>query len=389
MRATPTTATGVERFAAAYPAFAGNGASHDPAWLQTIRADAIATFQRTGFPTSRQESWRFTNVAPIERTAFEPARAVDVDATTIESLAFGDDAWYRLVFVNGAHVPSLSSAGDVPNGVRLGSIREILESDPTLMEAHLAKYAGIEKHPFAALNTAFLADGAFLYVPDGVSIERPIELMFLTITSDAPTVSYPRTLVVLGAQASATVIENYLGRTEDPYFTNAVTEYVLGPNAHLESSRLQREGGSAYHVATTRVHQARDAQLASTVVAFGGVLSRHDITAVLDGEGAHASLNGLYVLDGSQHTDHHTVVDHAKPHCTSHELFNGILDDRARSVFTGTLQVRPHAQKTDAKQTNNNMLLSDTARANSQTVRSLRNRGMRPPTSGWRRSGMT
>ncbi len=358
------------RYLAAFRAFAGNGAAGAPPWLKEIREGAIARFAELGFPTMKQEEWRFTSVAPIAETPFERPR--DVVAVADPALAalglLGEGP--RAVFVDGRYAPALSSVAGLAPGVLVTGLGAALETGAAgeLARRHLTRYARWQQSPFAALNTAFLSDGALVYVPPGVALEAPLELVFLSTAGGGagPTVSHPRTLVIVERDARAAVVETYAGVTDDAYWTNAVTEVVVGEGARVELYRVQREGARAYHIGTTHSHQGRDAFLGLHVVTLGGRLARHDITTVLGGAGAELILNGLYVLDGAQHADHHTVIDHAQPHCTSHEFFNGVLDDRAHGVFNGRIVVQPGAQRTDSKQTNNNLLLSTEARADSQ-----------------------
>ena len=363
----------VERLVEAYRAFATNGASGAPAWLKELRDGGIARFGELGFPTTKQEAWRFTSVAPLIETAFELAhptsRIPDLDA--IAPFLVGDGP--RLVFVNGSFIRSLSTP--LSDGVRLDGLAQGLVDAPDLVRQHLGKYAAFADRPFAALNTAFVHDGAFVHVPAQVTIEEPIQLLFLATPppgagskGGAPLVSHPRNLIVIEREARAAVLETYaaLGGGEGVYWTNAVTEVVVGDGARVDCYRVQRESDRAYHVAVTDVHQGRDTTVNVHVVSFGGALARHDLRGTLAGPGGYLILNGLYVLAGEQHADHHTAIDHAAPHCESHEYFNGVLDGRSRGVFNGRIIVRPGAQKTDSKQTNNNLLLSGEAHADSQ-----------------------
>jgi len=364
-----------EHYVRDFQAFASNGAAGAPAWLREIREGAIARFTELGFPTMKQEAWRFTSVAPIAQTHFTlPASRVpplairDVDALSVSGTGGGP----RIVFVDGRYAPELSSLAGLPQGVEATSLAEATRSGPggELARRHLARYAPWQDSAFAALNTAFLADGAFVHVAPDTVLAQPLEVLFLatsgTAGTDGPTVSHPRSLFVVERGAQAVLIESYAAIGEGLYWTNAVTETVVGEGARVELYRVQREGRSAYHVATTQSRQERDSYLAFHALTLGGSLARHDITTVLDGTGAELILNGLYVLGGSQHADHHTVIDHAQPHCASHEFFNGVLAQRAHGVFNGRIIVRPGAQRTDSKQTNNNLLLSTEARADSQ-----------------------
>jgi Fe-S cluster assembly protein SufD len=368
---------GAERYVADFRTFAGNGAAGAPSWLRELREAGIVRFAELGFPTMKQEEWRFTSVAPIADTPFtrphaslapRTALAPPPSAASVDALALG--AGPRVVFVDGRYVPGLSAAA-LPAGVRAGSLAAAIADGAAgeLAREHLAHKAHWRDSAFTALNTAFLADGGFVHVPAGVALPAPLEVLYLASGRAAPagpTVTHPRSLIVLDAGAEAVVIETYAALADAVYWTNAVTEVVVGDGARVELYRVQREGGRGYQVATTHTQQGRDSTLGLHVVTLGAALARHDIRTVLAGTGAELILNGLYLLSGSQHADHHTVIDHAQPHCASHEFFNGVLAERAHGVFTGRIIVRPGAQRTDSKQTNNNLLLSADARADSQ-----------------------
>ncbi|MGH7528879.1 MAG: Fe-S cluster assembly protein SufD [Gemmatimonadales bacterium] len=364
----------VERYVAAHQAFVGNGAGRAPAWLNDLRAGGIERFADLGFPNMKQEAWRFTSVAPIAESDFELAAALpDTRHPTpvnLEPLLLGAAAPHRLVFVNGYYSPALSRVGAdaLPPGVRVDSLARVVAADPDLVQQHLGKYADYAERPFAALNTAFVRDGAFVYVPPRATIEEPIQLLFLSLPAPngAQVVAHPRNLVVVGREARASIVETYAALGAGIYWTNAVTEIVAGDGARADCYRVQREAPGSFHIAATACRQQRDSTVNLHTIAFGAGLSRHDIGGVLAGPGGSLILNGLYLLAGTQHGDHHTTIDHAAPHCESHEYFNGVLDGRARGVFTGRIIVRPGAQKTDSKQTNNNLLLSSDAHADSQ-----------------------
>ena len=362
----------VERLVGSYQAWAANGASGVPAWLKALREGGIRRFVDLGFPNMKQEAWRFTSVAPIAERRFvlAPAlRSLLPAPSDIERLCVG--AGPRVVFVDGRHAPSLSTPADLGRGVRAASLATALRTDAgsELARAHLARHARWRESAFAALNTAFLADGAFVHVPANTTLESPLEVVFLSTGragSDGPIVSHPRSLIVVERGARAAVVETYAALSDGVYWSNAVTEVVVGEGASAELYRVQQEGPNSFQVGTTHSRQERDSYLGLHVVTLGAALARHDINAVLDGPGAELILNGLYLLGGAQHADHHTVIDHAQPHCASHEFFNGVLAERAHGVFNGRIIVRPGAQRTDSKQTNNNLLLSTEARADSQ-----------------------
>jgi Fe-S cluster assembly protein SufD len=358
----------VERYQDAYRALATNGGARAPAWLKQLREAGITRFGALGFPTTKQEAWRFTSVARIADTPFELAGTPDLQHVTlaqIDGLSLGTGP--RLVFVNGQYSRMLSHVAGLPTAARIESVAAALTRDAGALERHLGKYAAFEDRPFAALNTAFARDGAFVYVPERTVLEQPIQLLFLSLPDKrVPLVCHPRNLVVVEREARATVVETYASLGDAPYWTNAVTEVVAGDGARVDCYRVQRESERAYHIAITETNQGRDSTVNVHAVAFGGALARHDLRGTLTGPGGHLILNGLYLLAGEQHADHHTAIDHAAPHCESHEYFNGVLDDRSRGVFNGRIVVRPGAQKTDSKQTNNNLLLSAEAHADSQ-----------------------
>ena len=363
---------GVAEYVAAHGAFAGNGAAKAPEWLKDLRQEGIGRFSTLGFPTTKQEAWRFTSVAPLIESRFELAQPVrdarSPSRAAIDALLLGDTVAHRLVFLNGHFAPSLSRVGGLPVGVQITNLAAAVRSDPELTRRHLGKYVEFADRPFAALNTAFVQDGAFVHVPSNVTVDEPVQVLFLTAAGGKRIVTHPRSLIIVDRGARVTLVETYAAVPGEAgtYWTNAITEVAVADGGRAECYRVQREAPGAYHVAATATHQGRDSTVNVHTVAFGAVLARHDISGVLAGSGGALILNGLYLLSGAQHTDHHTTIDHAAPHCESHEYFNGVLDERSRGVFTGRIIVRPGAQKTDSKQTNNNLLLSTDAHADSQ-----------------------
>ena len=265
-----------------------------------------------------------------------------------------------MVFENGRFSRELSSS-TFPDGVFVGSLAEALVDRPDLIEPHLGRHADIE-HPFVALNSAHIRDGAFIYVPEGIVLEQPLHALFLSTSLEGQaTVSYPRNLFVAGKSSQLTVIESYAGFGNDQYFSCPVTEIVGSANSVIDHYRLGQESIGAFHIASQKVHLGRDANFFTHSVNHGGALVRNDIQARLDAEGIHCTLNGLYMARGTQHVDHQMRVDHVKPNCHSYELFKGILEGRSRAVFNGRIYVHQDAQKTDAKQSNRNLLLSGEA----------------------------
>lgn len=342
-------------------------AGRDPAWMHRLRADAFARFRELGFPTPQDEEWRYTDVAPIARTAFRPAPATSTGAAAaLTQLAFPESAAGTIVFVNGRFSRELSPVRALPDGVIAGSLALAMRELSSQVEPHLARHAAYGRHAFAALNTALLEDGAFVYLPRGRALDIPIHIVHLTVPGPDAVVTHPRTLIVADRGAEATVVETYAGTAEGTWLTNAVTELVASENASVRHWRIQRESDQAFHTGTLQVALARHARVHSLNFAFGGALARTDINAVLGAEGAEVHLNGLYLATGDQLVDNHTLIDHARPHCASREIYKGILAGRARGVFNGKVYVRPDAQKTDGKQTNKNLLLSKEALVNTK-----------------------
>jgi Fe-S cluster assembly protein SufD len=349
--------------------FANDGGAAGPPAIQRLRRAGLKRFTELGFPTARDEDWRFTNVAPLAKVPFKDATANDANRVTpadLERAAFPTGPGSRLVFVNGHYAPHLSAAGTLPSGVLVGSLAMALEEHPELVESHLGQYARFQNDAFTALNTAFIRDGAFIFLPDGRVLEEPLYLLFVATAAGEGSVAHPRNLVVCGANSQLRFVEAYLGLEDEVYFTNAVTEVVAGAGAIIDHYKLQRESVEAFHISTLQVHQARASRLSSHYLGLGGALSRNEARVVLDDEGCECTLNGLYVASGRQHMDNRTVIDHAKPHCASHELYKGILDGRAHGVFNGKIFVHQDAQKTDAKQTNQTLLLSEDAVINTK-----------------------
>ncbi len=341
--------------------FSADGGSAGPAWLPRVRADAMERFRALGFPTMKNEGWHFTNVAPIAEREFAPmAPAAALAPDALRDLSI--DGEIRVAFVNGRLHEGLSDVSTLPPGVTLLPIGQAWREQPALLEQHLTRVARFDEQAFVALNTAFMRDGAVLHVAAGVVLDRPVHLLHVATASAAGGVAYPRHLVVLAPNADVTLVESYAALQDGEYFTNAVTEAVLDDGARLRHYRLERESERAFHVGMVAVRQARDTTYRSFSFAVGGSLARVNIHTRLAGAGASAILDGLYMLDGTQHVDHQTRIDHVAPHCTSHEVYKGILDGRSHGVFNGQVFVEPEAQKTDGKQENNNLLLSDHAR---------------------------
>lgn len=339
----------------------GRGASA-PAWLRELRARGAERFAALGFPSVRQEEWRFTNVAPIAETPFRLAEKTPTNAAELTARVKVADCAARIVILNGQFAPELSNLDKLPRGLVAGSLANaIAHNRPEL--AHLGQLPW-EHEPFVALNTAFLEDGAFVAIAANAVIEQPIHIVVIN-GGAGRTMAHPRILIVAGGHSQARIAQTFLGAAGESHFTNAVTEVAAGENAVLDLYTDQRETDTAYHIAAVHIQLQRSAVVKSRAITIGGKLVRNDIVGVLGGEGAHVALDGVYLVDGERLVDNHTTIDHAVPHCTSHELYKGILDGRARAVFNGRIIVREDAQKTDSKQTNRALLLSDDAVINS------------------------
>ncbi|MDH5667070.1 MAG: Fe-S cluster assembly protein SufD [Nitrospira sp.] len=333
-----------------------------PEWIKRYRQAAGTCFADMGFPTSHHEERRYTDVTPVMETPFAFAwHAPEISKGEAEPIVSWVGPRHQLTFVNGHFAPSLSLLHRLPQGVIVGSLRDCDEASSSLLEPHLGRHAWHEDHAFVALNAAFLNDGAFLYLPAKMAVEEPILVLFLSSPEGQATISHPRVLVVAGPSSQATVIEGYVGMKGDCYFTNAVTEVVLGEEAVVNHHLLQEESQAAYHIATLAVHQERNSTFMSHSLALGGALARIEVHGLLADEGSTCTLRGLYAAAGRQHVDIHTRIEHARRRCTSRQLYNGILGGHARGVFDGRVLVRQDAHKTDASQTNKNLLLSEDA----------------------------
>jgi Fe-S cluster assembly protein SufD len=344
--------------------FSRNGASAEPAWLRETRRAGIEKFAELGFPTPRNEDWHFTSVAPIAESVFSPLRGSSgvIEREALDPFTFAQRDWPLLVFVNGRYSAALSSLGALAKGVRATDLSSTLRNEPALIEPWLGKLSPLDGRSFSALNAAFMSDGAVIHIAPDTEAPVPLHVIFVSDSSAAKGVAHLRNLIIAGRNSKATVIESYVSLGDSHYFTNAVTEVKVEAGATLTHYKMQRESQRAFHVHTIDTQQARDSHYVSFSFATGGALSRTNIYTNLDGEGCGATLNGLYMADDEQHVDHQTNIVHAQPNCFSREIYKGILSGSAHGVFNGKVYVHPIAQKTDGKQTNNNLLLSERAR---------------------------
>jgi len=344
-----------------FTAFQKTAPGHGLSWLRKLREDAFARFCEVGFPTTHDEDWRFTNVSAIAKTPFQLAGdATELSKDDLKGWHF-PDATCELVFVDGEFRPGLSSLRSLPTGVTVNSLANELSTNPESLEPHLGHYLNTQRDAFAALNTAFAADGAFIHIAKGVVLEQPIHLLFVSTAADEALMTHPRNLIIAEEQSQLAVVEDYVSLGSSVAFCNTATELVAAESAVVSHYMIEREHSDTFNISTLRIQQGRSANVATHSVLLGGGLVRNNVHPVLAGEGAECLINGLFIGGDRQHLDNYMLVEHASPHCDSRQFYNGILDGRSHGVFHGRIIVHKDAQKTDAKQTNRNLLLSDDA----------------------------
>jgi Fe-S cluster assembly protein SufD len=355
----------VEGFVAAFDQLSAERAPS--ASEQTLRRAAFERFASLGFPSRKNEDWHFTSVSPIADQEFVPlfSKSGDVRRDELAPFRFGASGWHTMVFVNGRFESSLSDLEALPKGVTVIDLASAW-ADQSGATEHVGTITSFENTAFTALNTAFMTDGAIVRIAKDTTVDKPIHLLFVTDPSAAKGMMHPRNFILVERHAVATVIESYVALTDAMYLTNAVTEVSVGEGATLRHYKMQREAERAFHVGTIEAIQAKDSHYVSFSFATGASLSRSNVYTTLDGEGAGATLNGLFMHDGEQHSDHQTQIIHAQPNCFSRELYKAVLDDKSHGVFNGKVYVHPIAQKTDGKQTNKTLLLSNGARVDTK-----------------------
>lgn len=337
------------------------------AWAELVRGSAMDRFEQLGFPTVKHEDWKYTNLAPLLKQKISPAVRPKNFQDLNASITGYQYAETHVVLVNGflnAELSSLSGSG----AVVVLDLFEAIADDRygKITREYLARNAKYHDNGLAALNTAFMQSGVFVLIPKDTKLETPLQITFIANASESGTANFPRVLIVSEENSSATVLETYASTGDTSYLTNAVVEIVLKEGARLEHYRVQRENKNALHLATTATELGRGSSYDTTSITLGGQLSRHDISVVMDHEGAECWVDGLYIVGANQHADTHSLIDHKQPYCNSHQLYKGILDGNGRAVFNGKVFVRPGAQKTDAMQTNKNLLLSANARVDTK-----------------------
>lgn len=347
---------------------------NEPVWLRQLRGEGWSLFSSNGFPTVRDEDWRFTNLAPLTRTPFRRVSQAANDTADIAGYRLAG-AVCQLVFINGRFAPQLSEVGNLPAGLEVCSLSDALSQNSQKIEGveqHLGRYVNLRRDAFAGLNTALWEDGAYVRIRRGAHIEQPVHLLFLSTSGEGPAMTHPRSLIVAEPTSQAAIVEDYVSLGAGAAFSNSVTELVAGEDAFVSHYLVERENFDAFNVSTLRIEQARGANVGSHSILLGGGLVRNNVHPVLNGPGADCLINGLFVGGGRQHLDNYMLVEHASPNCSSRQFYNGILDQQARGVFHGRILVHKDAQKTDAKQTNRNLLLSDDARVDTKPQLEIR-----------------
>ncbi|HEU4341028.1 MAG TPA: Fe-S cluster assembly protein SufD [Candidatus Binatia bacterium] len=357
-----------EHYLSVFSRYYENGTNHASPWLKELRSAGARSFEEVGFPSTKREDWKYTNVDPITSVRFERTNGKTrrVEPEKIFSAALADAADNRLVFINGRFCSELSWLRATATEMQVASLAQVIAEEGSVVESYLGRYASHQEEGFVALNTAFLEDGAFVLMPRGRIVDDPVYLIFVSLEADRPIVSYPRNLLVFEEGSQARIVESYVALGANSHFNDAVTEIVGEQDTVIDYYRLQREGDRGFHVGRVAAQLARNCNFAAHTITLGGALVRNDLTAVVDGEGAQCALNGLYLVDGDQHVDNYTRIDHVKPHGTSVELYKGILGGSGRGVFNGKIMVHKDAQKTDARQANKNLLLSANAVVNTK-----------------------
>ncbi|MFB3903823.1 MAG: Fe-S cluster assembly protein SufD [Acidobacteriota bacterium] len=354
-----------DQYLANFAEFERQSSGPVPDWLQQLRKASILHVAEYGFPNTRDEEWKYTNLAPLSRIPFQlPAPATLPDRLSNQWLLEVPGA--RLVFVNGFFDEGLSRPDGLPDSVEIKRLSQALLDEPDLLGQHIGRYSDPREHAFTALNAAFLREGAFLSVPAGTVVETPVYIIYVSTGAAQPFAVHPRNLLLVGASSEIKLVEAYLGESDASYFCNPVTELVLGDGSVVDHCTIQAEGAKSYHIGTLRTRQETNSALRLASFDFGGSLVRHNLTVTLDGEGGNALLHGLYLGAEDKHIDNHTRIEHLKPHCDSRELYKGIMTDSSLAVFHGRIVVAKGAQKTDSKQTNNNLLLSNEALVNTK-----------------------
>lgn len=352
-------------------------AGRDPEWIADIRAEALESFRELGLPIARRgnEEYKYTDIRPLVRQGFSPLQIIDRDSDVaapnvdLDQLRIGPSEWHRVVILDGRFVPELSTSDGLPNDVIFGSLAQAVHSENDTVRAHLTRLADHKEQGFTALNTALAADGALILLPRMTAVEQPIQIVYMTSPQSRGMAVMPRTLVIAEEDSSAAIVETHISMEHNPHFshlTNAVTEIVVGAGANIAYCKIQQESETTYNVSTTQVEVNENATFRSMAIDIGGRLTRNNLSVSMAGEGSNSDVRGAYVITRDQHVDNQVIVDHVVGHNDMNEIYKGILDGRARSVFHGSIIVRPNAAKVNAMQVDKNLLLSNDAEADTK-----------------------
>ena len=332
-------------------------------FLHRIRKDALNKLSQLEFPTTKNEEWKYTDISPILRNNFIPAVNVKTPENKkdeIKEYLFGNFDCCLVVLINGIFSEELSEINNLQDGVVVGSLNRISKENPKLIEEYVNKISGID-NAFNAINTAYFSDGLVVIVPDRITVDKPIQVLYLNSGEDDLILSTPKNLIVIGKNSQVSIVANYRGCQGKKYFNNIITEIFIGEDGILDYHKIQNETDESFHIEKVQAIQNKNSIFNHYNINFGGAIVRSDINSLLNGENIETHYYGLYLAHGKQHIDSHTFIDHAKPNCVSNELYKGILDDNSRGVFNGKIIVRQDAQKTNAYQQNKTILLSKTA----------------------------
>lgn len=331
----------------------------DIAWLKELRASALQQLMITGFPTTRDEDWKYTNTNVFTKKQF--SYIPNLVTSEIKDINLANDDYHQLVFINGLFTPQLSNINNLPTGVVVSNIAQMLAKNPTVLEPYLKDYINKKSNGFTALNTSFLNDGAYIYLPENCILAKPIKLLFIANTDQQAFLAPPRNIISLAKNSQAVILEHYMSKGTNQHFTNAITDVVLHEKTNLTHYKLLEENEQTFHIGNVNVQQAKHSQFNSYVFTLGGNLVRSDTNVAFNDEHANCNLYGLYLAYNQQHIDHHICIEHNKPHCKSQQVYKGIINNHGRAVFNGKVIVQPQAIKTDAQQSNKNLLLSANA----------------------------
>ena len=366
--------TYITDFAEAAREFQAARAGRDPDWIAELRTEALQRFQEIGLPTERRgnEEWKYTDIRPLLRKGFSALQISDSDGAVasadvdLQALRVGDPTWHRVTLVDGRYSAELSASDSLPDGVIISSLAEGVHAESESVRAHLTRLADHKEQGFTALNTALAADGALVVLPRNTRFEQPIHIVYVTTERTSSMVAMPRTLIVACEDSSASIVETHVSTSDDAHLTNAVTEIVVGAGAKISYCKVQQEGEASYNVSTTQVEVNENATFRSMAIDIGGRLTRNNLSIIMAGEGANSDVRGAYVITGDQHVDNQVIVDHVVGHNDMYEIYKGILDGHSRSVFHGSIIVRPNAAKVNAMQVDKNLLLSNEAEADTK-----------------------